>query len=231
MCTRFIHRGKDIITAFNFDIDTAVWKHKVIKEADRFFIGIMRPDGIYHSYHGVNKNGNAGTLLYVHENPRGIYYPSSDCLPISLLTEKFIRAELSFDDVLNILETKRIVYAEDATMQAMLTDKEGRSLIIEPGIGHRQVNCRYSLITNYSILNPESTREFIVPGDDRYERAKRILDSSDDDFSVWDAFSLLREVHQEGPWATRVSFVYSVKENAVYYTENNDFDHIKKYAF
>ena len=70
-----------------------------------------------------------------------------------------------------------------------------------------------------------------IQGDDRYERAKRILDGSDDDFSVWDAFSLLYEVRQEGPWATRVSFVYSVKENAVYYTENNDFEHIKKYAF
>ena len=113
----------------------------------------------------------------------------------------------------------------------MLTDKDGRSLIIEPGIGHRQGEGIYSLITNYSILNPESTREFIVQGDDRYERAKRILDVSDDDFSVSDAFGLLYEVRQEGPWATRVSFVYSVKENAVYYTENNAFDHIKKYAF
>ena len=65
MCTRFLHRGDDIITGFNFEIDLAVWDHQVVLEKDRFFIGILRPDGVRHSYHGVHRNGNAGTLLYV----------------------------------------------------------------------------------------------------------------------------------------------------------------------
>ena len=69
MCTRFVYRGNDMITGFNFDIDLSVWKHKVIEERERFYIGILRPDGVYHSYHGVNQNGNVGTLLYVHGNP------------------------------------------------------------------------------------------------------------------------------------------------------------------
>ena len=63
MCMRFVYHGDDIITGFNFDIDLSVWEHKVILEKDRFYIGIKRPDGIYHSYHGVNRNGNVGTLL------------------------------------------------------------------------------------------------------------------------------------------------------------------------
>ena len=62
MCTRFVFRGRNIITGFNFDIDLSVWTHKVMKEKERFYIGILRPDGTYHSYHGVNRNGNAGTL-------------------------------------------------------------------------------------------------------------------------------------------------------------------------
>ena len=62
MCTRFVYRGNDIITGFNFDIDLSVWKHKLITEKERFYIGILQPDGAYHSYHGVNQNGNAGTL-------------------------------------------------------------------------------------------------------------------------------------------------------------------------
>lgn len=73
MCTRFVYRGDDMITGFNFDIDLAVWNHQVIEEKDRFYIGILRPDGIRHSYHGVNRNGNVGTLLYVHGNPAGAY--------------------------------------------------------------------------------------------------------------------------------------------------------------
>ena len=47
MCTLFVYNGNDMITGFNFDIDLAVWKHKVIKEKERFYIGILRPDGTY----------------------------------------------------------------------------------------------------------------------------------------------------------------------------------------
>lgn len=65
MCTRFVYNGNDMITGFNFDIDLAVWKHKVIKEKERFYIGILRPDGTYHSYHGINRNGNVGTIPLV----------------------------------------------------------------------------------------------------------------------------------------------------------------------
>ena len=89
MCTRFVYNGNDMITGFNFDIDLAVWKHKVIKEKERFYIGILRPDGTYHSYHGINRNGNVGTLLYVHDNPAGIYRDNSDCITIADLTEQF----------------------------------------------------------------------------------------------------------------------------------------------
>ena len=170
MCTRFVYRGSDIITGFNFDIDLSVWTHKVIKEKERFYIGILRPDGVYHSYHGVNQNGNAGTLLYVHGNPAGAYQDGGNCMTIADLTEQFIKAQISFDEVLRIVRSKKIVYAPDATMQAMLSDVHGRTLVIEPGIGYREEQSKYSLITNYSLLSPESTRDFVVPGDDRYER-------------------------------------------------------------
>lgn len=231
MCTRFVYHGDDLITGFNFDIDLSVWKHKVIEERDRFYIGILRPDGMYHSYHGINKSGNVGTLLYVHGNPAGTYQDNSNCMSIADLTEQFIKASLSFDEILHIVKSKKITYAPDATMQAMLSDVHGRVLIIEPGIGYREEYKRYSLITNYSLMKPESTKNFIVQGDDRYERALQLLDSYKNDFSISDAFSLLHAVQQEGEWATRVSFVYSAKEQAVYYAENNHFEHITKFVF
>ncbi|WP_066455549.1 conjugal transfer protein [Anaerotruncus rubiinfantis] len=231
MCTRFVYHGNDIITGFNFDIDLSVWKHRVIEGKERFYIGILRPDGIYHSYHGVNQNGNVGTLLYVHGNPAGAFRDSPGCMTIADLTEQFIKAQISFDDALRIVKTKKITYAPDATMQAMLSDVHGRVLIIEPGIGYREEHKKYSLITNYSLLKPESTKNYIVPGDDRYERALQLLDNYENDFSVSDAFTFLYAVRQEGAWATRVSFVYSAKEQAVYYAVNNQFDHIKKFVF
>ncbi len=231
MCTRFVYNGDDMITGFNFDIDLSVWKHKVIQEKDRFYIGILRPDGAYHSYHGVNKNGNVGTLLYVHGNSDGAYQDNPNCMTIADLVEQFIKAKISFDDVLQIVKSKEIIYAEDSTMQAMLSDVNGRVLIIEPGIGYRAEHKKYSLITNYSLIKPESTKNYIVVDDDRYERATQMLESYNNNFSITDAYALLYDVKQEGAWATRVSFAYSAKEQAVYYVENNCFDHITKFAF
>lgn len=152
MCTRFVYHGDDVITGFNFDIDLSVWKHKAIQEKERFYIGILRPDGAYHSYHGVHKNGNAGTLLYVHGNPGGTYEDGPDCMTIADLTERFIKGQLSFDEARQMVQSKRITYAPDATMQAMLSDVHGRVLIVEPGIGYREERKRYSLMTNYSLL-------------------------------------------------------------------------------
>ena len=231
MCIRFVYRGNDIITGFNFDIDLAMYDYQVIKEKDCFYIGILRPDGMRHAYHGVNRNGNVGTLLYVHGNPTGAYQDTSGCMTIANLTEQFIRAQLTFDDALRMVQTKKIVYALDATMQAMLSDIRGRTLIIEPGLGYREDTGAYSLITNYSLLDPESTRPFIVPGDDRYERAAQLLNGYGNNFTVLDALSVLRAVRQDGPWATRVSFLYSVKEQTVYYVQNNHFEQVSKYEF
>lgn len=231
MCTRYVYRGDDMITGFNFDIDLAVWDHKVIEEKDRFFIGILGADKTRHSWHGVNRNGNAGTLLYVHGNPAGAYREVPDCMTVADLTEQFIRARITFDDALHLVQTKRIVYAPDAAMQTMLSDRHGRTLIIEPGIGYRMDTGRYSLITNYSLLDPESTDPFIVSGDDRLQRAEQLLNGYGNRFSVSDAFYVLCAVRQEEPWATRVSFVYSAKEQAVYYVRNTRFDQIEKYQF
>ena len=41
----------------------------------------------------------------------------------------------------------------------------------------------------------------------------------------------LYDVRQEGAWATRVSFVYSTKEQTVYYVENNHFECIQTFTF
>ncbi len=231
MCTRFVYRGDQVITGFNFDIDLAVWDHQVIKEPDCFYIGILRPDGVRHAYHGVHRNGNVGPLLYVHGNPAGAFQSNRQCVTIAEITERFIRAQISLDEVVDIARTKKIVYAPDATMQAMLSDRQGRTLLLEPGLGWREDTGRYSLVTNYSLLSPESTQPFVVPGDDRYERAAQLLGAYDNRFTVADAFSVLWSVRQKGAWATRVSFVYAAEEQAVYCIKNSNWTQFKKYQF
>lgn len=231
MCIRFVYRGDDVVTGFNFDIDLAVWDHQIIREKDRFYIGILRPDGRRHAYHGINRNGNVGTLLYVHGNPAGRYRGTRDCITVADLTEQFIQAKISFDEAVRIAREKKIVYAPDTTMQAVLSDQKGRTLLIEPGIGCREEMGRYSLMANASVLAPETTRPFAVPGDDRYERASQLLNKYGETFTVADAFAVLQAVRQEGIWATRVSFVYSAGQHTVYTVQNNRFSHIEPYAF
>ena len=62
---------------------------------------------------------------------------NESCYTIADLTENFIKGNLSFDDSLEIVKKKKITYAPDTTMQAMFSDRNGRVLIIEPGIGYR----------------------------------------------------------------------------------------------
>ena len=231
MCTRFVYNGKETIVGFNFDIDLSEWEHTVIAEKDRFFIGIKMSDNKYHSFHGINRNGNVGTLLYVHGNDNAQFCGNESCYTIADLTENFIKGNLSFDDSLEIVKKKKITYAPDTTMQAMFSDRTGRVLIIEPGIGYRLEKEKYSLITNYSILKPELTNPYVLSGDNRYEKAKDLLQGYGENFSISNAFDVLRSVRQEGLWATRVSFVYSITKNKVYYVLNNDFKNIAEYQF
>ena len=229
MCIRFFYRGNTPLTAFNFDIDPADWDHQLLLDDDCFAIGILRPDGQRHTYHGVHKNGNVGTLLYVHGAPNGAYDGHS--LTIAELTERFVRAELSFDEVLATVQSQPIVYAPDATMQAILSDARGRVLFIEPGVGWRAESARYSLMANGSALDPASTAPYALPGDVRETIARQRLTNANDDFSVADAFTLLHDVRQEGQWATRLSFVYAFNAQTVYYCENNRFDAIRTHHF
>ena len=163
MCIRFVYCGNDVVTGFNFDIDLSEWDHRVIEDKERFYIGIRRPDGIYHSYHGVNRNGNVGTLLYVHGNGAGAYEHGRNAVTVAELTEWFIQGQVSLDDILGIAKEKKITYAPDATMQAMLSDIHGRVLIIEPGVGVQKERNRYALMSNYSLLNPSSTKMYVLP--------------------------------------------------------------------
>lgn len=228
MCTSFIHKGKDIIVGFNFDVDLKVWDYKVFLAPDRFYIGI-KVNGKYHPYHGVSALGNFGNLLYIPENENGKYRRSPKCFRIDLLSEQYINNILTYDNIINILKEKSIINVPNCSMHSLLTNKKGQAVVIEPGIGYKEINDNYFILTNYSVLAPESTKMDIISGDDRYERGKAILESANEDFSVSDALNLLKEVHQEGLWATRVSFVYSTKENKVYYVLDNNFDVVREH--
>lgn len=186
-----------------FDIDRPYGDHQIVTAPDRFYLGILRPDGLRHGYHGVHQRKHRDPALCPRQPSGPIPRPGSDALTISDLTEQFIQAQISWEEALSIVQTKKIVYAPDATMQAVLSDRYGRTLLIEPGIGSRVDTGTYSLMANASLLSPESTRPWLLPGDNRYEKAAQLLAKQGRRFSVSDAFAILRAVRQEGLWATR----------------------------
>ena len=66
-------------------------------------------DNKYHSFHGINRNGNVGTLLYVHGNDNAQFCGNESCYTIADLTENFIKGNLSFDDSLEIVKKKKLL--------------------------------------------------------------------------------------------------------------------------
>ena len=97
MCTRITYNFEDTVNAFNFDMDLTLWSYRLFKDNERFGIEIMMPDGKFHCYHGINRNGNVGTLLNVHGNANGAYR-GEGFVTITALTEGFIRGEISFEE-------------------------------------------------------------------------------------------------------------------------------------
>lgn len=105
---------------------------------------------------------------------------------------------------------------------------------VSSGVLRRPAFRVYVMFKARAILPSGKDDSLCVPvlfTDDRYERTQTLLERAGPDFSAQDAFAVLRAVSQEGPWATRVSFVYSAKEHTVYYVQNNRFDAVQSHRF
>lgn len=227
MCTGFVKKGKDILFGFNLDIDPNVWNFGVYKNNDYFTIGIKVGNTLYYT-HGVNKEGHFGNIPYMNDYEHGKYKVIKNKERIDLLSDRFIRNKYSYNDVMEIVKNKTIVNVPRNSMHSLLADAEGHVILVEPEYGYKEISENYAVITNFPLLIKLENYEPWF-GKDRYDKACEILSNSDDNFSALDGIALLKEVKQEGKWATRVSFVYSVGEKCVYYVMNNDFDNIQKH--
>ena len=228
MCTGFIKKGNDLLFGFNLDIDPTVWNFKLFKTNDYFTIGIKVGTTLYFT-HGVNKQGHFGNLPYMNAPEIGKYHRGKNDFRIDLLNDRYIKNLYSFEEVKAILQTKNLVNAPNCSMHSLIGDKEGHILLVEPGFGYQEVEENFAVITNFPLFkNVEKNNPWF--GIDRYDKATKILKASSPSFGPLDGLELLKQVKQEGPWATRVSFVYSKNEHCVYYVLNNDFNSIQKHV-
>lgn len=228
MCTAIMKKGDDLIYGFNLDIDPGVWDFGIYKTKNYFTVGITVGKTVYFT-HGINKVGAFGNVPYMNGEeftpPKGARRERID-----LLVDRYIRGKYTFSDVERISAEKTLVNVPAATMHSLIGDGSGNALILEPGYGVEKVESDYAVLANFPVLAELSDYSCPFYGKDRYDRAEAVLRESGSDFSVSDALALLSDVKQEGKWATRVSFVYSRNENAVYYFLNGDSTMLERHS-
>lgn len=189
------------------------------------FFGIKVGSRLYRT-HGVRSNGNFCVLPYMNDadaSAKSSLRAARGCQRIDLLADAYLTGKMSYDGLLQTVSEKRIVNIPAASMHVLASDAAGRILLIEPEISSLEIHDRFAVISNFPTQKPVPDLSPAYYGKDRYDKAVKALQQSGADFCVADALELLRQVRQEGERATRVSFVYSERENAVYYACNSDF--------
>lgn len=230
MCTGFVKKGRDVIAGYNLDMGLGVWDYGMYIRKNMFYIGIKVGKTVYKT-HGVNKNGNFANLPYMNGTPETALHRGAGYKRIDLLVNDFIAGKTSYNDILRDVRSKTIVNLPSLSMHSLISDASGHMLLVEPGSGYREIADSYAAVSNFPVIS--LPKNFSLPwyGRERYNTCEEILKNSGEDFSAADGIELLRKCVQTGEWATRVSFVYSRNENAVYYTYNGDFAHVMKHTF
>jgi len=226
MCTAFVFKGNDILCGYNLDVDPKVWDFHVYKTKRYFALGV-KVEATTYLCHGVTNQGNFMNLPYMNDieiQPK----TNKKKVRIDLLANHYIRGHYDFNTLLKIVDEQELVNAKGLSMHSLVYGND-RILLLEPGYETKEFE-KYAVVSNFP-LSKEVKDENPFYGKDRYQKANDILTKANDDFSVQDGLSLLKEAKQEGQWATRVSFVYSKNENAVYYCFNNEFDKVFKHQF
>ncbi len=248
MCTGFAIRGRDVICGFNLDLMDGLWRWEVHAEPEAFYVGLritedsalseaLRPlshrlrltNGLRRIC-GVTRSGSFGALLVNIDAEHGAFRTDGDILLLDQLADDYLSDLCAFDELAKAFCSRDVVNLPGQSLHALFADAQGRFLIAEPGVGCAVIRDRLAVCSNFSLLDPPREMRSYY-GKDRYDAAVRSLRSRGDEFSAQDGLALLRAVRQTEGWATRVSFVYSRNENAVYYALEGDFDHITRHAF
>ena len=230
MCTAIAYKGKDLIYGFNLDIDPKVWKYDVYRTRNYFSVGITVGSTTYLT-HGVTRDGVFANIPYMN-GPRESYPVGTKKHRIDLVVNKILRGKMNLSEVKEILcaDGQAIASPKNLSFHSLFGDASGGFFLVEPGIGWRDIQERYAVITNFPALRAGDYSNGYY-GLDRYEKAKTGLEAASHHFTPWNALDLLHSVSQEGEWATRVTFAYSQNENTVYYYLNNDRDHVQVHRF
>jgi len=241
MCTGFVRKGNDVIVGFNMDINIGAFEYEVVANKEEFYVGIKTDEAGVVKAHGINHLGNFGSQLNNMNFTKAPFREGEDVISLYEIVHNYISGQMNYSEILKTVNEKEVVNMPSqaieipcVAMHSLLADRAGHILIVEPGNGYSVIKEKYAALSNFTFLESQADltpENFGYYGKDRYDKAMEILRKSNDNFSIQDGLGLLNAVKQTGNWATRVSFVYSNNENAVYYVIENDFDHVIRHQF
>lgn len=229
MCTAFIKKSKDILFAYNLDIDPQAWDYSLVKTNSLFTVAI-KVEGITYYTHGVNSLGQFANLPYMNGPVSESVRPHGS-QRLDILVDRYIKGQYRFEDIMEIVSSHIVVNNEGVSMHSLFGDKSGNMLLLEPEFGFKRFEGSYAVATNFPILPKLEDYSNPFFGKRNYDIVEERLKEANDDFDVSDALKLLEKVSQDGQWGTRLSFVYSTNENAVYYVEERNFSNVQKHSF
>ena len=240
MCTGFVRKGKDVIVGFNMDINIRAFDYDIVANKEQFYVEIKSGE-VTVKAHGINHLGNFASQLNNMDFTKAPFRLGKNVVPLYEIVDDSISGKISYNEILKMASEKEIVNMPGQAinipciaMHSLIADRQGHIMILEPGNGYCVLQGDYAALSNFAFLeNPANLtpENYGYYGKDRYDKAMKLLRESNDDFSIQDGLELLKAVRQTGEWATRVSFVYSNNENAVYYVIENDFDHVTRHQF
>lgn len=240
MCTGFVRKGKDVIVGFNMDINIRAFDYDIVANKEQFYVEIKSGEVVVKA-HGINHLGNFASQLNNMDFTKAPFRLGKNVVPLYEIVDDYISGKISYNEILKMASEKEIVNMPGQAinmpciaMHSLIADRQGHIMILEPGNGYCVLQGDYAALSNFAFLeNPANLtpENYGYYGKDRYDKAMQLLRESNDDFSIQDGLELLKAVRQTGEWATRVSFVYSNNENAVYYVIENDFEHVTRHLF
>ena len=232
MCTCFVNRQDDLLIAMNFDNNGLKFELST-KENNSFIVGIYTEYGKTLSF-GINSQRTFVNDMFVDSNGKGLYKRISKTRTLTTyLVKDLLEEKIDVKNLDNYLDTMEIVNAPNLCTHNFIVDKNGNVWVIEPGRGiikNKAEESSYYIMTNFSLMDHSSEKNYSDYGFDRYTNIKNYLDKKNN-LSIKDAFDILEKVKQTGEWKTNFSMVYSKNENKVYYCYNADYKNILEYKF
>lgn len=230
MCTGFVSFGKDYLAGFNLDADPAVWNFSVYAKKTAFFAG-LRIGSTTYRIHGINAAGQFAVLPYMNGAIETKSHRGGAYRRIDLVNHAVLSGKLDPNALEAVLDEKRIVNVPNTSMHALYADPTGRTLLVEPGLRVTRRVGGHSVIANFPLsARPDDLADNPFYGADRFQTVSAALDRFGEGLTVRNALDTLLSVRQAGQWATRLTFVYSHAENAVYYITGDAPETVKSHS-